>query len=317
MLNFGIIGMNEGNGHPYSYSAVFNGYNEDALEKECSFEIIRQYLKAHHRNRTFITDARISHIWTQDQALSESVARVANIPHVATSIAALAAEVDAIIFARDDMWNHWSMAGELFQTGKPIYMDKLLAHNQEDLDRFIAAAGPDYPLLTASSFRFAPEVDKAEQGIDRAAVKTVHGISPCIWVRYAPHLLDPLFRLFGRDIVTVQNCGRDRADMVCLTYRDGLQAVLQVIEGISLPLGLTCHFAGKTPPYPIYYTDPDLESYFLSIARMMAAFTELVKSGKRTESFADTVFLNRIVLAAIASRENGGRIIDLKEIMQK
>lgn len=312
MLNFGIIGLNEGNGHPYSYSAVFNDFDEEALARECPFELIREYLVTHHRHRSFIDRARISHIWTQDRASSERVARVAKIPHIADSIEELAAAVDGIIFARDDVWNHWEMAGRLFRTGKPIYMDKLLAHSEEDLARFIAAAGPDYPLLTASSFRFAPTVEAAARELDPARVMTVHGVSPCIWVRYAPHLLDPLFRLFGRDIVTVQNCGRDRADTVCLTYRNGLQAVLQVFDGVSLPIALTCHSAAGAPPRRIDYTDPGLESYFFSIVRMMTAFTELAEGDRPAVPFADAVFLNRVVLAAIESREQGGRLIEME-----
>ncbi len=314
MLKLGIIGINEGNGHPYSYTAVFNGYNEKALDEKCPFEIIKKYLKEHHRNQVFIEDARVTHIWTQDRRLSENIASVANIPHVAASIAELAEKVDAIIFARDDMWNHWSMAGELFKTGKPIYMDKLLAHNPEELEKFIAAAGPDYPLLTASSFRFAPEIEKAKQEIDISKVRSVHGMSSCIWVRYAPHLLDPIFSLFGRDIESVQNTGIDKADTVNINYKNGLQVVLQVIEGISLPLGFTCYSTGNIPPRQVLYTDADLSSYFHSIVNMMSAFAEMLKSGKKTGSFEETVFLNRVVLAGIESRENNNRKIKISEV---
>ena len=59
MLKFGIIGMNEGNGHPYSFTAAFNGFNADALAEKCSFPIIREYLTAHHRNQEFIPDAEV------------------------------------------------------------------------------------------------------------------------------------------------------------------------------------------------------------------------------------------------------------------
>ena len=76
MLNFGIVGMNEGNGHPYSFAASFNGFDPEALEKYCGFPIIRKYLTTHHRNQEFIPEARISHIWTQDRAVSEGVAAV-------------------------------------------------------------------------------------------------------------------------------------------------------------------------------------------------------------------------------------------------
>ncbi len=36
MLKLGIMGLNEGNGHPYSFAAIFNGYDEGALA-ECPF----------------------------------------------------------------------------------------------------------------------------------------------------------------------------------------------------------------------------------------------------------------------------------------
>ena len=315
MLKLGIIGINEGNGHPYSYTAVFNGYNEKALDEECPFEIIKKYLKAHHRNQEFINDARVTHIWTQDRGLSENIANVSNIPHIADSIEDLIENVDAVIFARDDMWNHWKMAEPVIRAGKPLYMDKLLAHNSEDLEKFITAAGPDYPLLTASSFRFAPELEKAKQEIDISKVRSVHGMSPCVWVRYAPHLLDPIFSLFGRDIESVQNTGTDKADTVNINYKNGLQAVLQVIEGISLPLEVTCYSACNIPPRQVLYTDADLSSYFHSIVNMMSAFTDMLKSGKKTVSFEETVFLNRVVLAGIESRENNNRKIKLNEIL--
>lgn len=311
MLKLGIIGMNEGNGHPYSYTAVFNGYNEKALDEKCSFEIIKKYLKTHHRNQEFIKDARVTHIWTQDKAMSENIASVSNIPHISDSIENLIENVDAVIFARDDMWNHWKMAEPVIKSGKPLYMDKLLAHNPEDLEKFIRATSPDYPLLTASSFKFAPELEKAKKEIDINKVRTVHGISPCIWVRYAPHLLDPVFKLFGRDIESVQNTGRDRADTVSINYKSGLQVVLQVIEGISLPLGFTCYSTGNISPRQILYTDADLSSYFHSIVNMMSAFTDMLRSGQRTVSFEETVVLNKVVIAGIESRENNNKKIIL------
>ena len=102
MLNFGIMGMNEGNGHPYSFSAIFNGYNEDALE-ECPYEAIKIYLPSSHRNEVMIPDARVSHIWTQDREMSESVARVSKIPNIVNKPEDLIGKVVAVILARDDI----------------------------------------------------------------------------------------------------------------------------------------------------------------------------------------------------------------------
>lgn len=316
MLKFGIVGMNEGNGHPYSFTAAFNGFNAAALETECSFPIIREYLTNHHRNQEFIPDAAVTHIWTQSPELSRSVAKVSNIPHIAGSIAELAAAVDGIIFARDDIWNHWEMAKELFATGKPVYMDKLLAHNVEDLRKFIAVAGEDYPLLTASSYQFAPNVRKAVETMPLKELRTVHGTSPVIWVRYAPHLLGALFAVCGNEVIAVQNCGKDKEDTVCLTFAGGVQAVMQVFEGMALPLGLTFYFNSPHAPVAVPYTDRGLESYFMSIVEMMRAFTEMVKTGKKVVSFTDTLKTNAIVLAAIKSREDDGRKIYADEFME-
>lgn len=32
-IKIGILGYTEGNGHPYSWSAMFNGYNKEIMEK--------------------------------------------------------------------------------------------------------------------------------------------------------------------------------------------------------------------------------------------------------------------------------------------
>ena len=42
-LKIGIIGSSDGNGHPYSWSAIFNGYNKKIME-DCEFPAISNYL---------------------------------------------------------------------------------------------------------------------------------------------------------------------------------------------------------------------------------------------------------------------------------
>ena len=43
-LRIGILGMTEGNGHPYSWSAMINGYDRDEMET-CGFPVIPRYLE--------------------------------------------------------------------------------------------------------------------------------------------------------------------------------------------------------------------------------------------------------------------------------
>ena len=38
-IRLGIIGMTEGNGHPYSWSAMFNKFDREAMPRECPFPV--------------------------------------------------------------------------------------------------------------------------------------------------------------------------------------------------------------------------------------------------------------------------------------
>ncbi|MBA65435.1 MAG: hypothetical protein CMG55_06520 [Candidatus Marinimicrobia bacterium] len=44
-MRIGIIGNSEGNGHPYSWSAILNGFEKKYLN-EVPFVLIRDYLKS-------------------------------------------------------------------------------------------------------------------------------------------------------------------------------------------------------------------------------------------------------------------------------
>ena len=314
MLKIGVVGLNQGNGHPYSFSAVFNGFDPDALRQECEFALIKEYLPAHHGNREFIADARVTHVWAPEPGAAERVARIARVPHVARSPEELASSVDAILFTRDDIDRHWAMAGKLFKTGKPIFMDKVLAHTEEDLRKFIAASGENYPLMTASSFAFSPEIENARTALHGSEVLFVNGVSSCVWVRYAPHLLGALFRLFGSDVASVQNSGNASGDVVTLHYRSGLTAVLEVFDGVGLPLGLTVHRRGEAP-LTVPYTDPGLKNYFLSIAEMMKKFRDMCVTGKSPTPWSETLLINRVVLAGIASAKQGGKRIAMDSFL--
>ena len=47
-LKIGILGFTEGNGHPYSWSAMFNHYDKEEMERVSNeaFSVIANYLEA-------------------------------------------------------------------------------------------------------------------------------------------------------------------------------------------------------------------------------------------------------------------------------
>jgi len=156
-----------------------------------------------------IKHAQVTHVWTQDRELSESVARISKIPNTIDRYEDFIGEVDAVILARDDPHNHWKMARPFLERGIPIYIDKVLAHNLEDMNKIIDATGGDYPIMAGSSSKYTPNIEKGKKEIaDLSAIRTIHGVSSATWIRYANHLLDGICYLFGTDVATVQNYTR-------------------------------------------------------------------------------------------------------------
>lgn len=316
MLKFGIMGMNKGNGHPYSFSAIFNGYDEDALAA-CPFSTIQSYLGAHHRNEVMIKDAQVTHVWTQDRTMSEDVAKLSKIPNIVDKYEDMIGEVDAIILARDDPHNHWEMARPFIEKGIPIYIDKVLAHNLEDMNKIINATGDDYPIMAGSPSRYSLNIEKAKKEIgDLSSVRSIFGTSGVTWIRYANHLLDGICHLFGTDVDTVQNVGKDGFDIVHICYKNGLNMVLQVITGLSEPIEFTCYSKAGQDHYKCVWSDSDqnYKSYFSGFCGMLETFTEMVKTGKQVLPLSECVNVSKIVIAGEISRNEGGRIVNIDEL---
>ncbi len=87
-------------------------------------------------------------------------------------------------------------------------MEVGLAHNVEDLNKFIDACGNNFPIMAGSSSHYTRNIEKAKREIDVKGIRTIHGVSRCTWVRYASHLLDGICYLFGTEVKSVQNIGK-------------------------------------------------------------------------------------------------------------
>src|SRR5947208_2431940 len=105
-LRLGVIGISEGNGHPYSWSAIFNGYDLAAMES-CPFPVISEYLARQRFPEDAISGAQVTHVWTQDPAVSEHVARASRVRHVVADPSDMLGQIDALLLARDDAENHY------------------------------------------------------------------------------------------------------------------------------------------------------------------------------------------------------------------
>jgi predicted dehydrogenase len=191
-IRLGVVGMSEGNGHPYSWSAIINGYDPLAMSS-CPYPAIPAYLSREQFPQAQIPGARVTHIWTEEEAISRHVAAASRIPTVVRRFTDMVGEVDALLLARDDAENHLAFAGPFLGSGVPVYVDKPVAINRNQLDALYAVATGNGHIFSCSALRYSDDLTATAEEIERIGpIVHVSGTAPKSWNRYAVHLIDPI-----------------------------------------------------------------------------------------------------------------------------
>ena len=189
MLRIGVLGLSDGNGHPYSWSAIFNGFDP---AESCPFDIIPEYLGQQKFPNDFLSDlGKVTHIWTQDRKISESVANFAFIDNIVDNPEDMINDIDVVLLARDDAENHYQMTKIFIENEIPIFIDKPLAYSVNDA-RNIYNINSNAFIYTCSSIRFAKEFsEKILEG-----THYVHATVMKSWEKYGIHIIEPVVSIF-------------------------------------------------------------------------------------------------------------------------
>lgn len=245
VLKLGIIGMSDGNGHPYSWSAIFNGYNKQAMGV-CPFPSIPEYLAKQVYPRDFLSHrGKVTHIFTQDILISENIAKASLIDNISSSIDEMLCEVDAVLLARDDGENHLSHSKPIIDSGKHIFIDKPFALNVNDAHEMWSLEKKENQIFSCSSLRFAKELFLTNN--DKLILGDIVSFEASVmkkWSTYAVHLIEPV-------IIQIPNRGKFRG--LSKLKKGQLQQTLIEWENLtgyikttgSIPTPLEINFVGK------------------------------------------------------------------------
>ena len=199
MLRVGIIGLSPGNGHPYSWSAIFNGYDPEEMEN-CGFDSIPQYLEQQDWPGASIKGAKVTHVWTQSKVLSERIARASLIPNVVTDVNEMVLKIDALLLARDDAERHKEFAAPFLRAGIPVFVDKPPALSISSLRELYALETSSGKVFSCSALRFSRVLDISESELGAGGkLRGVNAIAPKGWAEYAVHIIEPVLRLLPKD----------------------------------------------------------------------------------------------------------------------
>ncbi len=243
-IKLGIIGISEGNGHPYSWSSIFNGYDKN-LMRTCPYSSIPNYLDKYSYPDDFINEAEVTHIWTQNKNDSTKIANTTYIKHVVSDYRDMIGEVDGVLLARDDYENHLSLSKEFLEVGIPIYIDKALAISIDVANQFFEKESYDGQIFTGSALAYDPTLDKIKKEMKNLGnLKYIFGTAPGKWDKYSIHLIDPVLHLFNDNFI-INKYELIREEKYCCIKginNDGALFAFQCLGGIESPLRLTLVF---------------------------------------------------------------------------
>lgn len=306
MYKLGVIGLSPGNGHPYSWSAIFNGYDKEKMS-HCPFSGIPEYLNKQDPDTMCIEDAKVTHIWTQDMEISKDVAGCSLIEHVCDNMTDMIGKVDGVLLARDDGERHLEMARPFIEADIPIFIDKPLTDQAEHLPEFIRYYEMGKPIMSCSSMRYSGFLENLSGGNSDERILVATATTPKYWRTYGIHLIEGIYKVMGKGVRSVKGLNSAGASVVYLLYNDGREVVLQAFENLETELCFT--FFSKTEIKTVVPNDA-----FSMFKKSLESYVEMLKTGKSPIDWEETVEMSKIVIAGQQSLKQNGKIIAIDQI---
>lgn len=311
-IHIAMLGITPGNGHPYSWSAMFNGYDEDAMKKECPYTAIPDYLGKQPKDTLTIPGAKVTHICCtgEGEFSAESVARCSLIPNVTREPTEVIGEVDAVIIATDIGSEHVERARPFVEAGLPVFVDKPMVDNPADLKTFNQWIHQGKPILSSSSMRYTKEfMPYRISTYNLGELRYVTITTAKKWETYGIHALEAIFPIMGPGFISARNTGSYKRNVVHFKHQCGADAVVIASSDMFGGFGLLtlCGTKGSD--------QLSIKDSFYSFKTQLESFVSYLRTGKRPFPYSETEELMRMVIAGIQSREQNGKEIMLEDIL--
>ncbi len=307
-IRLAMLGMVDGNGHPYSWSAIFNGYDAQAMSA-CPYTGIPAYLGKEPKSTLRIPGAQVTHIWTDNPEDAQDVARASLIPNVVEQAHDVIGKVDAVIVATDKGHEHVERCRAFVEAGLPVFVDKPLVDNEADLRIFGRWVAEGRPIMSSSCMRYAKEFLPFHLSTRNLGDIRFAGITMSKSLeRYGIHALEALYPVLGPGFISARHLGPGEQNLVLLRHSCGASALVVSIAEIIGSFGVLT-LAGTLGHAEAVFADT-----FYAFKAQLEAFIGYLRTGRRPFPYEETAELMQLVIAAIRSREQGGREVMLDEI---
>ena len=310
-IRLAMLGMIEGNGHPYSWSAIVNGYDPAEMAK-CPYAGIPVYLGRQPLETVRIPGARVTHVWTDNSAEAPLVAKASLIQNVVGRPEDVIGYVDAVVIATDDGNDHVRRAQPFIDAGLPVFIDKPMATNVDDLRQFVQWQRTGKVLISTSGMRYAPEMRLSNAQHEHLGdLRWITSFTCKTWERYGIHALEAVYPLLGPGFISAQTQHQSGSDLVHLRHESGAQVTLAAIHDAYGSFGAV-HLYGTKGDIALKLTDT-----YSAFRAQLVAFIDMLRTGAPPFEFQQTVELMAIIIAGIQSRESGGQTVLVRDVLEQ
>jgi len=303
-IKLGIIGINEGNGHPFSFSAIINGFDHDGM-KNSGWDVIYNYLKIRDASELGFDNVQVTHAWTQNPEQTKKLAKASKIPNTVVDVDDMLNDVDGIIIARDDYETHFPLAKTFLENGKFVFIDKPLSLDITEL-RFFKKYLEDGKLMSCAGARYARELDEIRENIGGfGEMKLIRGTVVNSMEKYGVHMLDGIFGVTGFQVRSV-TCVQAKHTSMMIKNKDNSLIYIDAL-GAS-PKTLQFDFWSDKKRFHAEANDN-----FSMFRRLLADFIEMMRTRKPTVDPELVINTMKVLIAANLSRKEN-REVGIDEI---
>ncbi|WP_213412779.1 Gfo/Idh/MocA family oxidoreductase [Xylanibacillus composti] len=292
--------MSEGNGHPISFSAIINGFNEIELRK-MGWNVIHDYMSERDPADVGLNGISVTHAWTQDEELTKQMSKACYIENIVKQPEDMIGHVDAVIIARDDYNTHVELSKPFLHAGLPVFIDKPLSLCPEEINFFkpYLASGQ---LMSCSAMRYARELDTVKRNISQYGdIKLIRGTVVNGWDKYGIHILDAIYPLLRSKCIAVTRIPANHTS-IAIEMENGSAVQIDALGEIPKTFSIEI-FGSKLR------SSHEISDNFTMFRRMLWHFFNSIDKKRNAIPDVDTLTIMRILYAGHIAQQGSGRIV--------
>ena len=233
---------------------------------------------------------------------------------IVDSIEELCKKVDGILLESVDGRPHLAQARPVIAAKKPLFVDKPMAASLADVIEIFRLAGENgVPVWSSSSARYGEGIAGATSNEELGQIVGCDVFGSSSWAAHHPdlylygiHAVEPLFTVMGTDCETVSRFKTGGVDMVVGVWKGGRIGTFRDLRG------------GKTDFKTVIYGKKSMATGKSSgYSPLLKEIVKFFKTGKPPVPAEETIKIFAFMSGADASRDQGGKPISLKALIDK